>query len=466
MHNRIQRASECYSVSNMKKYLITGATIINEGRSYRGDVLISDGLISRISEDGSLAGTHDKTGVEIIDATGRWLIPGVIDDQVHFRDPGLTHKGDLYTESRAAVAGGVTSFMEMPNTVPNTLTQELLEEKYAMAAGKSLANYSFYMGASNDNLDEIVKTNPRTVCGIKVFMGASTGNMLVDKAETLEGIFREAPVLVAVHCEDETTIRQNTEAMKAKYGENVPMEAHPLIRSREACFKSSSLAVELARKYNTRLHILHLSTADEIQLLSDAPADASKRITAEVCVHHLWFSDEDYARLGARIKWNPAVKKATDRDALLKALLDGHIDVVATDHAPHTLQEKSNPYFTCPSGGPLVQHSLMAMLEMSRAGKITREMVVEKMCHAPARVFSIDRRGYIREGYHADLVLIDPNETYTVGSGNILYKCGWSPLEGVTFHSAITHTFVGGHLAWHNGSFGNSRPGSRLMFNR
>jgi dihydroorotase len=404
--------------------------------------------------------------VERIDGSGKWLIPGVIDDQVHFRDPGLTHKGDLFTESRAAVAGGVTSFMEMPNTVPNALTQELLEDKYKMAAEKSLANYSFYMGASNDNLEEVVKTNPKMVCGIKVFMGASTGNMLVDKAETLEGIFRDAPTLVAVHCEDEETIRANTAAMREKYGENVPLEAHPLIRSREACLKSSTLAVNLAKKHNTRLHLLHLSTADELSLLSDAPADEHKRITAEVCVHHLWFSAEDYEKLGARIKWNPAIKSASDRDALLKALQDGKLDVVATDHAPHTLEEKSNNYFSCPSGGPLVQHSLAAMLEMSQHGKISPEMVVEKMCHAPARIFGVDRRGYIRENYHADLVLLDPESAWEVAPENILYKCGWSPFEGVTLHTKITHTFVGGHLAWHSNKFDESRMGTRLIFNR
>jgi dihydroorotase len=449
-----------------KKYIITGATLINEGRSYKASVLISDGLISRIFEGETFEPTPEAADAEIIDGTGKWLIPGVIDDQVHFRDPGLTHKGDLYTESRAAVAGGVTSFMEMPNTVPNALTQDLLEQKYSMAAEKSLANYSFYMGASNDNLAEIIKTDPRKVCGIKVFMGASTGNMLVDKAETLEGIFRDAPTLVAVHCEDEDIIRSNTAAMREKYGEDIPLEAHPLIRSREACLKSSTLAVNLAKKYNTRLHVLHLSTADELALLSDAPSDERKRITAEVCVHHLWFSEQDYPKLGSRIKWNPAIKSVSDRDALMQALLDGRLDVVATDHAPHTLQEKANSYFSCPSGGPLVQHSLLAMLEMSRQGKISPEMVVEKMCHAPARIFSVDKRGFIREGYHADLVLIDPEQNQEVQPENILYKCGWSPLEGVTFHSKITHTFVGGHLAWQNDRFDNSQPGNRLIFNR
>lgn len=446
-----------------KKYFIQGATLINEGRRFIANVKVENGFISEISEN---ADAIVPEGFEIISGQGKWLLPGIIDDQVHFRDPGLTHKADLYTESRAAVAGGVTSFMEMPNTVPNTLTQELLEEKYKMASEKSLANYSFYMGASNDNLSEIVKTDPRNVCGIKVFMGASTGNMLVDKAETLEGIFRDAPTLVAVHCEDEATIRINTEAMRKKYGEDVPVEMHPHIRNHESCLKSSTFAIQLAKKYNTRLHVLHLSTADELELLSDAPATSGKRITAEVCVHHLWFDDTHYAKLGSRIKWNPAVKTAKDREALLKGLLDGKLDVIATDHAPHTLEEKSKTYFSCPSGGPLVQHSLVTMLEMCHQGKLTPEMVVEKMCHAPARIFSIDRRGYIRQGYHADLVLVDPDSPWNVTTENILYKCGWSPLEGAMFHSKITHTFVGGHLAWANGSFDNSQNGSRLIFNR
>lgn len=446
-----------------KKYFIQGATLINEGRRFIANVKVENGFISEITEN---ADAIVPEGFEIISGQGKWLLPGIIDDQVHFRDPGLTHKADLYTESRAAVAGGVTSFMEMPNTVPNTLTQELLEEKYKMASEKSLANYSFYMGASNDNLSEIVKTDPRNVCGIKVFMGASTGNMLVDKAETLEGIFRDAPTLVAVHCEDEATIRINTEAMRKKYGEDVPVEMHPHIRNHESCLKSSTFAIQLAKKYNTRLHVLHLSTADELELLSDAPATSEKRITAEVCVHHLWFDDTHYAKLGSRIKWNPAVKTAKDREALLKGLLDGKLDVIATDHAPHTLEEKSKTYFSCPSGGPLVQHSLVTMLEMCHQGKLTPEMVVEKMCHAPARIFSIDRRGYIRQGYHADLVLVDPDSPWNVTTENILYKCGWSPLEGAMFHSKITHTFVGGHLAWANGSFDNSQNGSRLIFNR
>ncbi|MCB9015003.1 MAG: dihydroorotase [Lentimicrobiaceae bacterium] len=445
-----------------KKYLILGATIINEGHAFKGSVLINNGLISMIMP-GEFSGMD---GVEIIDGEGKWLLPGVIDDQVHFRDPGLTHKGDIYTESRAAVAGGVTSYMEMPNTVPNTLTQLLLEEKYRMASEKSLANFSFYMGASNDNLSEILNTDPLTVCGIKVFMGASTGNMLVDNPETLENIFKFAPTLVAVHCEDEETIRTNTKAAINKYGETIPFSAHPEIRSSEACYKSSSLAVKLAKKYNTRLHILHLSTASELDLLSRSQANADKRITAEVCVHHLWFSDNDYDKLGPKIKWNPSIKAVSDREALRNALLDGRLDVVATDHAPHTGEEKSRPYSSCPSGGPLVQHSLAAMLELCHSNQLSPAMVVEKMCHAPARIFSIDRRGFIRQGYHADLVLVDPNAPWTVRPENILYKCGWSPFEGQTFHSKITHTFVGGHLAWHNGVFDESETGCRLLFNR
>lgn len=450
-----------------KKYLISGAVIVNEGRSFVGSVLVSNGLITTVFEGSAVhEAIEGAEGAELIDGSGKWLFPGVIDDQVHFRDPGLTHKGDLFTESRAAVAGGVTSFMEMPNTVPNTLTQELLEQKYRSAAEKSLANFSFYMGASNDNLPEVVKTDPRKVCGIKVFMGASTGNMLVDNPQTLEAIFRHSPTLVAVHCEDETTIRRNTAIAKERFGENVPVSEHPLIRSREACYASSSLAVSLAEKHNTRLHLLHLSTADELGLLSASPSNSSKRITAEVCVHHLWFADEDYQRLGARIKWNPAIKSAADRAALLEALLDNRLDVVATDHAPHTLSEKSNTYFSCPSGGPLVQHSLVAMLEMSRDEKLSPAMVVEKMCHAPARIFSIDRRGFIRQGYHADLVLIDPDKEWKVSPENILYKCGWSPFEGQVFHHRVTHTFVNGHLAWENGEFDDSVTGERLLFNR
>lgn len=444
-----------------KKYFISGATIVNEGKSFRSNVLIEDGLISAVSESPIV-----PNGAIVINAAGKYLLPGVIDDQVHFRDPGLTHKGDIYSESRAAVAGGVTSYMDMPNTVPNTLTQELLEEKYKAASEKSLANYSFYMGVSNDNLDEVLKTDPSKICGIKVFLGASTGNMLVDNAETLENLFREAPTLIAVHCEDEPTIRENLAYYKQQYGDNIPVTVHHLIRSREACVKSSTFAVELAKKHNTRLHVLHLSTADEMHLFSNAPSDRNKRITAEVCVHHLWFSEEDYQPKGSWIKWNPAIKEASDRSALMQALHDNRIDVIATDHAPHTIQEKSNPYLSCPSGGPLVQHSLVAMLEKVQQGEISLELVVEKMCHTPARIFQVNRRGYIKQGYFADLVLVDPAYPWTVTKENVLYKCGWSPFEGVTFNSMITHTFVGGHLVYHNGTFDESVKGSRLMFDR
>ncbi|MBW6461231.1 MAG: dihydroorotase, partial [Bacteroidales bacterium] len=383
----------------------------------------------------------------------------------------LTHKGDIYTESRAAVAGGVTSFMEMPNTQPQTLTHALLEEKYRIAADKSMANYSFYMGASNDNLAEIIKTDPSAVCGLKVFMGASTGNMLVDNLQTLEGIFREVKLLVAVHCEDEQTIRQNTASFREVYGDDVPITAHPLIRSEEACYRSSALAVQLASQCNTRLHVLHLSTAHEMVLFSNNIPLQEKKITAEVCVHHLWFSDEDYPALGNRIKWNPAIKSARDREGLWEALLDGRLDVIATDHAPHTLQEKSNTYFKAPSGGPLVQHSLPAMLEFYHQGKISIEKIVEKMCHATAVCFRVDRRGFIRENYWADLALIDADHPWQIDASNIFYKCGWSPFEGFTFHSKITHTFVNGNLIYEvkqlpgESPFNESFRGMRLRFN-
>jgi dihydroorotase len=448
----------------MNKICINGATIVNEGKSFKGDVYIQNGHIYKILKEGQSA--QGLEGFQRIDATGKLLIPGVIDDQVHFREPGLEYKGEIYTEARAAVAGGITSFMEMPNTNPQTLTQELLEQKYERAAEVSLANYSFYMGASNTNLAEIIKTNPKNVCGIKVFMGASTGNMLVDNPDTLRGIFAEAPCLVAVHCEDEPTIKANTAIYTERYGEDIPVNAHPLIRSAEACYKSSSLAVELALKYNTRLHILHLSTARETALFSNKIPLKQKRITAEVCVHHLWFSDEDYATKGSLIKWNPAIKTAHDREELMQALLDDRIDVVATDHAPHTLPEKSNKYAKCPSGGPLVQHSLVAMLELHFAGKISIEKLVEKMCHAPAICFNVQKRGFIREGYHADLVLVDTQAPWTVDTSNILYKCGWSPLNGQLFRSKITHTFVNGNLVYENGRFDESVKGFRLLFNR
>ena len=454
-------------------FYIYNARIVNEGEIFDGGVVLRDGLIHKIIRSGhSEIGPGAIKGMPSLDAGGKFLIPGVIDDQVHFREPGLTHKGDIYTESRAAVAGGVTSFMEMPNTKPQALTQELLKEKYRLAAEKSIANYSFYMGASNDNLDEILKTDPENVCGLKVFMGASTGNMLVDNPETLKQIFSQVKFLVAVHCEDEPTIQANMTHFRELYGEDVPIMAHPLIRSEEACYRSSSFAVQLAAAYGTRLHILHLSTAHEMALLSNDLPLAEKKITAEVCVHHLWFSDNDYRLLGNRIKWNPAIKSAHDRESLWQALLEDKIDVIATDHAPHTLEEKANKYFQAPSGGPLVQHSLPAMLDFYHQGRLGLEKVVEKMCHAPAECFQVDRRGYIREGYWADLVLVDPDSPWEVRPSNIFYKCGWSPFEEHTFSSKITHTFVNGNLVYEaepanpNEYFKEAFRGMRLKFNR
>ncbi len=442
--------------------IFRSATVINEGRSFVTDVLVKDGLIQKIG-----TGLQVDHAAEEIDLTGKYLVPGCIDDQVHFREPGLTHKGNIATESRAAVAGGITSFMEMPNTVPNALTQELLQDKYDIAAKTAIANYSFFMGASNDNLDEVLKTSHQHVCGIKIFMGSSTGNMLVDREATLEGLFREVPpMLIATHCEDEGTIRANIEKYKAIYGEDVPIEMHPVIRNEEACYLSSSLAVRLAKKYNTRLHILHISTAKELELFDNTLPLEDKMITAEACIHHLWFSDEDYASKGNYIKWNPAVKKASDRDAIMQAVLDNKIDVIATDHAPHTIEEKEQTYFKAPSGGPLVQHALLAMLEKSKQGVISLERVVEKMAHAPAVLFRVDRRGYIREGYHADLVVVDPNRTHTVTKENLLYKCGWSPFEGTTFSHTIDSTYVNGRLVYSDGKIIESGIGSRLYFNR
>jgi dihydroorotase len=442
------------------KYLIKGGTIVNEGKSLQQDVLINGDLIEKIGTNLS-----DETAKEI-NAEGMYIVPGSIDDQVHFREPGLTHKADLYSESRAAVAGGITSFMEMPNTVPNALTQDLLAQKYQRAAEVSLANYSFFMGASNDNIEEVLKTDSQNVCGIKVFMGSSTGNMLVDAPDTLNKIFSEVPMLIATHCEDEATIRKNTAEFQAKYGENVPMEMHPIIRSEEACYLSSSLAVELAKKHNARLHILHISTAKELSLFrNDIPLE-EKRITAEACVHHLWFSDEDYKKKGAFIKWNPAVKKASDRDAIWQAVLDNRIDVIATDHAPHTIEEKNNLYFKAPSGGPLVQEALLALLEKSKQGVIPIERVIEKTAHAPAILFQIEKRGFIREGYFADLVLVNPNKKRLVEKSNLLYKCGWSPFEGIEFSHSIDKTFVNGQLVYADGKIIEGSNGQRLKFNR
>lgn len=444
-----------------KSYLIKNARIVNEGSVVEGDVLIEAGRIAKI--DSSIG--PKSANVNVIDAEGKYLIPGIIDDQVHFREPGLTHKGDLHSESRAAVAGGITSFMEQPNTKPAATTVEELEKKYQRAAQVSLANYSFNMGASNDNLEELKKVSKRDVAAIKIFMGSSTGNMLVDQQKTLEGIFQLDHQLIT-HCEDEQTIRTNLEKAKQQYGEDIPMSMHPVIRSEEACYLSSSTAVELAKKYNSRLHVFHISTAKETELFANKTPLAEKRITAEVCVHHLWFDDSQYESKGSHIKWNPAVKQASDREGLWKALLDGRLDVVATDHAPHTLEEKSNKYLNAPSGGPLVQHALPAMMERVHDGVWDIQTMVEKMCHNPAILFRMEDRGYIREGYHADLVLLEPNRPWKVSKDNILYKCQWSPFEGSVFKSKVTHTFVNGHLAFKEGNFDDSQLGERLLFNR
>jgi dihydroorotase len=445
----------------MSKILITNGQIINEGHVTASDILIDGERIARIDPHISASEAD-----EVLDASGMWVMPGAIDDQVHFREPGLTHKGDLYTESRAAVAGGVTSFMEMPNTVPNALTQELLEDKYRAASEKSLANYSFFMGASNDNIEEVLKTDETSVCGVKIFMGSSTGNMLVDNETALNDLFSKVPMLIATHCEDEHIIQENLKKARDKYGEDVPMEMHPLIRSEEACYKSSSFAVELAKKHGTRLHILHISTARETHLFSNELPLKDKKITAEACIHHLWFSVGDYKDKGSLIKWNPAVKTADDRAEILKAVLDDRIDVIATDHAPHTLEEKQRTYFQAPSGGPLVQHSIVAMLEMYHQGKISLDRIVEKMSHNPAILFNIQDRGYIREGYYADLAIVHPDASWTVSRENLLYKCGWSPFEGQKFRSAVRHTFVSGHWAWKNGELQEGTPGKRLTFHK
>jgi dihydroorotase len=446
--------------STMSSILIKSATIVNENKQFVSDLLVKDGLIDRI--DGQI----DVPADHVINAEGLYLLPGCIDDQVHFREPGLTHKADIHTESRAAVAGGITSFMEMPNTVPNTLTRELLEQKYEIASRNSLANYSFFMGASNDNIEEVLKTNTQNVCGVKVFMGSSTGNMLVDNPQTLENIFSKSPMLVAVHCEDEATIKSNLNHYKQLLGDNIPVTLHPKIRSEEACYLSSSMAVELAKKHNTRLHILHISTEKETHLFGNSIPLKDKRITAEACIHHLWFSDKDYETKGNFIKWNPAVKTEADRNGILKAVLDGRIDVIATDHAPHTIEEKLQPYLQAPSGGPLVQHALPAMLELYHHGKISLEQIAEKMAHNVAACFQIDKRGFVREGYWADLVLVDLNKPWNVNKSNILYKCKWSPFEGSTFRSSIVHTLVSGNLAYSNGSLIDGKYGKRLNFNR
>ena len=444
----------------MPSLLIRHATLLNEGQRYEADVFVKNGLIHRVGPN------LNEIADQVLDARGLYLLPGVIDDQVHFREPGLTHKADLTTESRAAVAGGVTTYMEMPNTVPQTLTQDLLTQKYERAAAVSTANYSFYMGASNDNIDEVLKTDPYQVCGIKVFMGSSTGNMLVDDEQTLEGIFREAPILVATHCEKEEIVRANLAKAERKFKDKIPIAQHPVIRSVEACYASSSQAVALARKHHTRLHVLHISTAKELELFDAETPLAEKRITAEACIHHLWFSDADYAKKGTHIKWNPAVKTAADRKAIRAALLEGRIDVVATDHAPHTLNEKDNPYLLAPSGGPLIQHTLVAMLELARQGVLTEEQVVEKMCHNVATCFQVEKRGFLREGYYADLVLVDPQAPWQVQRSNLRYKCGWSPFEGQTFQHQVKSTIVSGNLVYHEGTLDETVRGMRLTFRR
>jgi dihydroorotase len=446
----------------MNRILIKNAKIVNEGSIFEGDVLIENELIIEVADSISLKSSDCK----VIDAEGNFLIPGAIDDQVHFREPGLTHKGDIESESRAAVAGGITSFIEQPNTVPNAVTQEILEDKYQIAAQKSFANYSFMMGATNDNLEEVLKTNPKNVAGIKIFLGSSTGNMLVDNEATLEKIFSSTPMLIAVHCEDETTIQNNLAEFKEKYGDDIPVTAHNLIRSAEACYISSSKAVALAKKTGARLHIFHLSTAKEMELFTNKIPLEEKKITAEVCVHHLWFTDEDYKTKGNFIKWNPAVKTADDRKELWRALNDGRIDVIATDHAPHTKEEKLQSYLKAPSGGPLVQHAVVAMFEAYHQGKITVEKIVEKMCHNPAKIFKIEKRGFIKAGYYADLVIVNPGLPWSVKPENILYKCGWSPFENFTFKSRITHTFVNGEMVYNNFKVKDIRAGKRLLFNR
>jgi dihydroorotase len=444
----------------MSKLIIKNATLVNEGEIGNYDVLIEGNIISEISP------SIDAPGAKEINAEGLHLLPGIIDDQVHFREPGLTHKGEIYTEARAGVAGGVTSYMEMPNTNPQSTTIEELEKKYKRAAECSLANYSFFMGGTNVNLEETLKVDYSKVCGLKLFMGSSTGDMLVDDHKTLEGFFSKVDALIATHCEDDRLIKENQKRIVEEYGEDLPTYFHPVIRSAEACYRSSSFAVELAKKFNTRLHILHISTAKELSLFTNKIPLKEKRITAEACIHHLWFSDDDYKEKGNFIKWNPAVKTAYDRDKIFEAVLNDTIDVVCTDHAPHTIEEKQQSYLKAPSGGPLIQHSLQAMLQFHKQGKITLDKIVQKMCHNVADLFHVEKRGYIREGYFADLVLVNLNKQQTVTKENILYKCGWSPFEGYTFDASIEKTFVNGHIVFDNGRFDESKKGERLLFNR
>lgn len=446
----------------MNRILIKNAKIVNEGTIFVGDVLIENEIIVEIAESISAKSSDCK----IIDAEGNYLIPGAIDDQVHFREPGLTHKGDIESESRAAVAGGITSYIEQPNTVPNAVTQEILEEKYKIAAEKSYANYSFMMGGTNNNLEEILKTNPKNVAGIKLFLGSSTGDMLVDSSDSLEKIFSNTKLLIAVHSEDESTVKANLEKFKAEYGDAIPVKFHPDIRSVEACYKSTVKVIELAKRTGARLHVFHLSTAKELDLFTNKIPLEEKQITAEVCIHHLWFSDKDYLTKGNLIKWNPAVKSENDRVALWEALLDGRIDVIATDHAPHTLEEKNQVYTKAPSGGPLVQHAVVAMFEAHLQGKISVEKIVEKMAHNPAKIFKIEKRGFIKQGYYADLAIVNSGLPWSVKKANIFSKCGWSPFEDFTFRSRITHTFVNGQLVYQNFIVKDIRCGKRLLFNR
>lgn len=444
-----------------KSILIKNGNIVNENKTFKGDVLIENDIIKQISTT-----IAPKENIEVIDSKGKYIIPGFIDDQVHFREPGLTHKGNIASESRAAAAGGITTFIEQPNTVPQAITQELLEDKFEIASKSSYVNYSFMFGGTNTNLEELLKTDPKKVAGIKLFLGSSTGNMLVDDVEVLENIFSSTKMIISLHCEDEGTIRKNTAKFKEKFGDDIPIKYHPIIRSEEACYISSSKAIELAKKTGARIHIFHVSTAKETNLFrNDIPIE-EKQITAEVCVHHLWFSEKDYEEKGTHIKWNPAVKTEKDRQGLWEAFLDDRIDVLATDHAPHTLDEKTNVYTKAPSGGPLVQHALIAILEKVKEGVISIEKAVEKMSHNPAKLFQIEKRGFIKEGYFADLVVIDPKKSQTVSKDNILYKCGWSPFEGTTFSSTITHTFVNGNLIYNNGVFNDDIKGKRLTFNR
>jgi dihydroorotase len=445
----------------MNNWLIRNARVVNEGRNFDADVLVRSGIIERVAEEG----IGSASGAKEFDAGGKLLVPGVIDDQVHFREPGLTHKDDIAHASAAAAAGGVTSFMEMPNTVPNTLTQELLAQKYELGRAHSRVNYSFFMGVANDNMDEVLRTDPRTVCGLKAFLGSSTGNMLVNDPVTLDSLFRKAHMILAIHAEDESTIRANMAAAVAQWGEEIPIEEHPLIRSAEACYISSSNAVKLAKEYGTRLHVLHISTARELELFEPGPLE-NKKITSEACIHHLWFTDADYASKGPLIKWNPAVKTAADRSAIRKAVNEDRIDVIATDHAPHTTEEKQQLYAKCPSGGPLIQHSLVAMMDLVHQGVFTLEKAVEKLSHAPARLFNVERRGFIREGYHADLVLVDPQRAWTVNKENLLYKCGWSPFEGHSFTARVLNTWVNGTLVYADGRVDQAVRGERLRFDR